>query len=170
MKIEHRQLRQRDGVTCGPTVAIVGSALLDPDYAPDLTSEEWFTREQGLLHRRLNRLWPRALGTTPVAMAAALSRHSAIPYRWRVDRGRRDPLLDVRESVLLGYPVAMLVGRVIPRHWVLLTATAGTAGFTCYEPSSGEIRHVGADDIRGAQLTGMGFPRAFAFVLPRRSW
>ena len=102
-------------------------------------------------------------------MARALSRHSAVRYRWRLARGRRDPLLDVRESVLLGYPVAMLVGGIIPRHWVLLTGTAGTTGFRCYEPSSGALRRIDADDIRGA-LTGVGFPRAFAFVLPRRSW
>ncbi len=163
-------LRQRDGVTCGPTVAIAGSALLDPGYAPALASAEWFIEEQGRLHRRLNRLWPRALGTTPVAMAMALSRHSAVRYRWRLAGGRRDPLLDVRESVLLGYPVAMLVGRIIPRHWVLLTGTAGTTGFICYEPSSGALRRMDADDLRGARLTGVGFPRAFAFVLPQRLW
>jgi hypothetical protein len=64
----------------------------------------------------------------------------------------------------------MLVGRVIPRHWVLLAQAAGTAEFRCYEPSSGELRRVAADDIRHARLTGVGYPRAFAFALPERPW
>ena len=163
-------LRQRDGVTCGPSVAIVGAALLDSRYGAALAEDGWFAEEQGRLHRRLNRLWPRALGTTPPAIRRALSRHSSVRYRWRPARCRGDGLLDVREAVLLGYPVAMLVGRIIPRHWVLLVDIAGTGGFRCYEPSSGAIRTVGSADIRGGRLTGVGFPRAFAFVLPRRRW
>src|SRR6476661_8805307 len=170
MRIEQVRLRQRDGVTCGPSVAIVGCALLDPDYATGLAEADWFAEEQGRLHRRVNRLWPRALGTTPVGMVRALSRHSAVRYRWRPARCRHDALLDVREAVLLGYPVAMLIGRVIPRHWVLLVDAPGSGGFRCYEPSSGDLRSVAAADIRAARLSGLGFPRAFAFVLPVRSW
>jgi hypothetical protein len=66
----------------------------------------------------------------------------------------------------------MLVGGFIPRHWVLLTDVlplAEASGFRCYEPSSGEIRTVTAEAIRTARLTGVGFPRPFAFVLPRRN-
>jgi hypothetical protein len=81
---------------------------------------------------------------------------------------RSDRLLDVREAVLLGRPVPMLVGRFIPRHWVLLVNIVGTQAFQCYEPSSGELRTVTVAAIRGAQLTGVGFPRAFAFVVPSR--
>ncbi len=165
-RIEGLRLRQRDGVTCGPSVAIIGAALLDPDYASDLTDANWFADEQGRLHRGLNRLWPRALGTTPWGIRRALSRHSAVPYRWRAARLRHDRLLDVREAVLLGYPVAMLVGSWLPRHWVLVIDVAGTSGFRCYEPSSGEIRTVEAADIRAGRLVGVGFPRPWAFVLP----
>ncbi len=165
-RIEGLRLRQRDGVTCGPSVAIIGAALLDPDYAGDLTDANWFADEQGRLHRGLNRLWPRALGTTPWGIRRALSRHSAVPYRWRAARLRHDRLLDVREAVLLGYPVAMLVGSWLPRHWVLVIDVAGTSGFRCYEPSSGEIRTVEAADIRAGRLVGVGFPRPWAFVLP----
>jgi hypothetical protein len=153
-------LRQRDGVTCGPSVAIVGAALLDPGYAD----------EQHRLHRRLNRLWPRALGTTPAATAAALSHHSARGYRWRCARGRGDRLTDVREALLLGYPVAMLVGGIIPRHWVLLVGFDDDGDFRCYEPSSGAVRRVTVADIRSGRLTAVGFPRPFCFVLPGRAW
>lgn len=170
MRIEHLRLRQRDGVTCGPSVAIVGAALLDPDYAAGLAEPDWFSAEQERVHRRLNRLWPRALGTTPAGMVAALSEPGAVRYRWRLARGRRDALMDVREALLLGYPVAMLIGRFVPRHWVLLVSLAGDDGFACYEPSSGAVRRVGVASIRTARLTGVGFPRPVAFVLPSRRW
>ncbi len=171
-------LRQRDGVTCGPSVAIVACALLDEDYGAALGTAGWFDAEQDRLHRAVNRVWPRFLGTTPAAMARALSVHSAgrgtrYRYRWRW-RGRRERLLDVREAVLLGRPVPMVVGRFVPRHWVLLTEVLPVRpdgsegpGFRCYEPSSGEISPVAADAIRRARLTGLGYPRPFAFVLPR---
>lgn len=163
-------LRQRDGVTCGPSAAIVGSALLDPSYAAHLDDVDWFSDEQVRLHRTVNRVWPRALGTTPQAMVRALSAHSPVRYRWRLCHGEHDPLSDVREALLLGYPVAMLVGRFIPRHWVLLVGFGGATGFRCYEPSSGDLRWVGATAIRAARLTSVGFPRVFCFVLPYRPW
>jgi len=170
MKLDQVRLQQRDGVTCGPSVAIVGSALLDAEYARQLTEVGWFSDEQGRVHRRLNRLWPRALGTTPIGVARALSRHSPVGYHWRPAGCRHDSLLDVREALLLGLPVPMLVGRFIPRHWVLLVSVSDDGEFRCYEPSSGDVRRVGADDIRSANLTGVGYPRAFAFVLPNRRW
>jgi hypothetical protein len=168
-------LRQRDGVSCGPSVAIVGGALLDAEYASLLNAVDAFANEQARVHRAFNRIWPRFLGTTPAAVARALSVHSGlrgVRYRWRL-RARRDRLLDVREAVLLGWPVAMLVGRFVPRHWVLLTEVlpvdvSGNPGFRCYEPSSGAVRPVAADAIRRARLTGVGFPRPFAFVVPSR--
>ena len=163
-------LRQRDGVSCGPSVAIVAGAVLDPRYRTELAAAAWFDAEQGRVHRSINRVWPRFLGATPAAIARAVNAHSGrLRYRWRVVR-RGDRLLDVREAVLLGRPVPMLVGRFIPRHWVLLVDAVGTQAFRCYEPSSGELRTVTAMAIRGARLTGVGFPRAFAFVVPSRSW
>lgn len=164
-------LVQRDGVTCGPSVAVIGGALLDADYGAQLSAAGWFDAEQSRVHRAIRRVWPRFLGTTPTAMARALTSHSAargVRYRWRLV-GRHDRLLDVREAVLLGWPVAMVVGRFIPRHWVLLVAAdigAGGPGFRCYEPSSGQVRRVPAEAIRSSRLAGVGFPRAFAFVLP----
>jgi hypothetical protein len=167
MRFERLGLRQRDGVTCGPSVAIVASALLDRRYADNLGRPGWFAEEQARLHRRLNRLWPRGFGTTPWGMVRALSRHSALRYRWRFARGRTDPLLDVREAVLLGCPVPMLIGRFVPRHWVLVTQWS-ESGFLCWEPSSGRTVTVPADDVRRAGLQKVGFPRAFGFVLPAR--
>ena len=162
-------LRQRDSVTCGPSVAVMAGALLDSEYGAPLTSGEaqrWFHSEQGRVHRAVNVVWPRALGTTPAGMARALSVHGA-RYRWRPARG---DLADVRAAVSADWPVAMLVGSLIPRHWVLLTAFDATGPhgeeFRCYEPSSGRVVGVAVAAIRTAALSNVGFPRPFAFVLP----
>ena len=159
-------LRQRDGVTCGPSVAVMAGALMNPDYRRSLQSpgaQEWFRAEQGRVHRAVNTLWPRALGTTPAGMARALSEHGT-RYRWRPAGGS---LSDVTVAVGARWPVAMLIGATIPRHWVLLTESDG-AVVRCYEPSSGRLVAVTVDDIRAGRLGALGFPRPFAFVLPDR--
>jgi hypothetical protein len=177
MKLAALRLRQRDGITCGPSVAVVATALLDPKYrvalsdsvsGPD-SGRAWFAREQSRVHAEVNRFWPRMLGTTPVGIARALNAHGAalgVRYRWRLFRGRRDALTDVLRAVEAGRPVAMLVGRFFPRHWVLIIDAEGVE-LHCYEPSSGEVRMVGRDAVRRSRLTGLGYPRPFAFVLPR---
>ena len=87
MKLAALHLRQRDGVTCGPTVAVVAGALLDPGRQAKLSDPAWFAGEQARVHREVNRLWPRRLGTTPTGMARALTARSSpagVRYRWRL--------------------------------------------------------------------------------------
>lgn len=166
-------LRQRDGVTCGPSVAVMAGALLDADYGAPLFSDRtdgaqrWFDAEQGRVHRTVNMVWPRALGTTPAGMARAITAHSrgrGAPYRWRTVR-RGEPLTDVAGALAAGWPVAMLIGNSIPRHWVLLTEIAD-GRLRCYDPASGRLHSVDPAAIGAARLAGLGFPRPFAFVLP----
>ena len=172
MKLAALHLRQRDGVTCGPAVAVVAGALLDPSYRATLTGPDsgraWFAGEQARVHAEVNRIWPRRLGTTPKGMARALTTHSlalGVRYRWRLLRGPRDELSDVLRAVNAGWPVAMLIGRFVPRHWVLVADAAGQE-LECYEPSSGEVRQVDMEGVRRSRLTRLGYPRTFAFVLP----
>jgi hypothetical protein len=166
-------LRQRDGVTCGPSVAVMAGALLDAEYGAPLRAargQQWFDSEQGRVHRAVNVVWPRALGTTPAGMARALNTRAVareVRYRWRPAL-RRDDLADVCAALAEGWPVAMLIGAAIPRHWVLLTELDGS-GLRCYEPSSGALVRVPLDAIRAARLQGLGFARPFAFVVPARS-
>jgi hypothetical protein len=171
MKLAAMHLRQRDTVTCGPAVAVVAGALLDPDYRENLTGSAagrtWFAGEQGRVHHQVNRVWPRKLGTTPMGVARAMSAHSRVRYAWRLCWGRRDAMADVLAEVAAQWPVAMLVGRIVPRHWVLIVEVKGDV-LRCYEPSSGEVRSVDVAAVRAGRLRGLGFPRAFAFVLPRR--
>src|SRR5262245_36362517 len=74
-------LRQHDGVTCGPSVAVVAGALLDPGRRSVLSEPDsrqaWFAAEQLRVHAEVNRIWPRRLGTTPMGMAHALTVHSS---------------------------------------------------------------------------------------------
>jgi hypothetical protein len=172
VKLAAHHLRQRDGVSCGPAVAVVAGALLDPEYRGELAGPMWFAREQGRVHGAINRVWPRALGITPMGMASAISAQGArrgVHYRWRLCRGlwgRRDAVADVLAAVAEDRPVAMLIGNVIPRHWVLIVEVHGER-LRCYEPSSGEVRVSSVEAVRTSAMTGLGFPRAFAFVAPR---
>lgn len=179
MKRASLSLRQRDEVSCGPAVAVVAGAVLDPACrialaGPNLDTvttggRAWFAAEQARVHADVNWLWPPWLGTTPMGMARALSRYGAasgVRYRWRPFLGRRDRMADVVRAIESERPVAMLVGRFIPRHWVLLVDAVGDT-LSCYEPSSGEIRTVELGAVRRSRLSGLGYPRPFAFVLPR---
>ena len=172
MRIIPRQLRQRDATTCGPSTAVVAGMLLDPESRSRLSDPDsgvaWFSQEQARVHSLVNRVWPRALGMTPMGMARALNLHSrscGIRYRWRIWAGRCDSLDDVVNAVGSGWPVPMLIGRWIPRHWVLISDVS-PLGLQCYEPSSGEVRSVAADTLRLARLSGLGYRRPFAFVVP----
>ena len=170
MNLAELRLRQRDDVSCGPAAAVVAGALLDPDYRAKLTGpagRAWFAWEQGRVHVAANRFWPRALGTTPWGMAKVIGGR----YGWRPllgPFGGPAVVAEVERAVTSGWPVAMLVGRVIPRHWVLVVDVTAD-GWHCYEPSSGEVRTVTAAAVLQARLVGLGYPRAFAVVLNNRS-
>ncbi|MET7397261.1 hypothetical protein ABZS66_27630 [Dactylosporangium sp. NPDC005572] len=157
----HR-IRQTDGFTCGPTVAMVASATLDPSYLSALADP---AEEQHRIHRAANVLWPRKLGTTPWGVAAVINRHAAaLDTRYRWHRFRPD-LADVIAAVESGWPVPLLVGRVVPRHWVLIVGhTDGV--LSCYNPGPGRVVEVPVADLRTHRLSGVGFPRPFAVVLP----
>ena len=157
MKLTDLHLRQRDLTTCGPSVVVVAGALLDPASQEELTGspQTWFGDEQLRVHTEVNRVWPRMLGTTPIGIARALTTRTevrGVSYRWRLFRGRRDRLTDVVWEVRAGWPVAMLVGRFIPRHWVLIVGVDGDT-LQCYEPSSGEVRSANLDEVRRSRLT-----------------
>lgn len=157
------KLRQRDGVTCGPSAAIVGAAMLDPRYAAQLEQAGWFEAEQEQLHRKLNVVWPRALGTTPMGMVEALNAHSTVRYRWRFTESSTGQLDAIRAAVTLGRPVPMLIGKGIPRHWVLLVGFE-QGRFQIYDPGRGDVLRVSPAELRG----GLGFPRVFGYVVPER--
>jgi hypothetical protein len=185
MELSALRLRQRDGLTCGPAVALVAGALMDPrrraalldpsGHAVTASGRDWFAGEQGRIHAEVNRIWPRRLGTTPAGMARALTAQAAahgVRYRWRPCRGRCDGPADALAALDDTFPVAMLIGNWLPRHWVLIVDRHRDADrrrdglLHCYEPSSGAVVPVPVAAIRGACRTGLGFPRAYAVVVP----
>src|SRR5260370_30175820 len=107
MKLAALHLRQRDGVTCGPTVAVVAGALLDPGRQGELADPAWFADEQARVHSEVNRVWPRRLGTTPTGMARAFTARGSASggrYRCRLFRARREMLCAVARRVAGGSP------------------------------------------------------------------
>src|SRR6201991_4270990 len=137
MKLPALRLRQRDSTTCGPSVAVVAGALVDPGYRRELTNSPrtWFDDEQLRVHAEVNRVWPRMLGTTPMGVARALTTRTevrGVKYRWRPFRGRRDKVTDALREGKAGWAGSVLVGRVIPRHWVLIVGADGKT-LQCYE-------------------------------------
>jgi hypothetical protein len=172
-EVELGPVRQSDGFTCGPTSALVAGALLDPAYAAALDpGPAGFAREQHRIHRAANRLWPRRLGTTPWGVAAAISEHSVplgLRYGWRLVKARRrEDLRDVAAALDGGWPVALLIGRFVPRHWVLLTEHSAAGAFRVFNPASGALGEVTLDQVQRRDLP-LGFPRAFALVLPAKA-
>ncbi|GAA3283239.1 hypothetical protein Dvina_48255 [Dactylosporangium vinaceum] len=158
-------VRQTDGFTCGPTVALVASAALDPEYGATVTDP---AAEQHRLHRAANFIWPRKLGTTPPGVAAVISRHTAplgVRYGWRVFRGDLAPAI---AAVECDWPVGLLIGNSIPRHWILIIGH-DSGRLQCFNPARGSETTIAVEDVAGRKLDPLGFPRAFALVLPRRT-
>ena len=110
--------RQPDSRTCGPSVVVVREGL--PGPWPDFAARVQAT------HRELNRVWPRALGTTPWAVARRLG--------GRVRRYRRDEVL-----AALPTPVPVYLGsRWLPRH-VVLVLDQHDGVPVVYDPARGAV-------------------------------
>lgn len=115
--------RQPDSRTCGPSVVVVYEGLPGP----------WpgFREEVLATHRRLNRVWPRALGTTPWAVAHRLRESGR---GGRVRRYRRDEVLSA-----LPHPVPVWLGsRWLPRH-VVLVLDQRDGEPVVYDPAKGAL-------------------------------
>ena len=107
--------------TCGPSVLVVAENL--PGPWPD------FEEQVFAMHRRVNRWWPRALGTTPWAVARELGGR-------RVRRFRQDEVL-----AALPTPVPVYLGsRWLPRHVVLVLERRTTASASMTQPAGPSYR------------------------------
>ncbi|WP_300009044.1 hypothetical protein [Pseudonocardia sp.] len=132
-----------------------------------------YDARQKQIHRESARFWPRALGTPPWGMVTWLRRNvpSAGPYRVRLvdDADARDVsalIGAVGVALKVGRPVPLLVGTVVPRHYVMALG-AHEDGWTVYEPTSGQVRVLDLDLLRRRALRQvLGFDRLHAALLP----
>ncbi|HVL83254.1 MAG TPA: hypothetical protein VM367_03035 [Pseudonocardia sp.] len=186
------RLDQVDGTTCGSAVLVALAAWADPAEldrlaGPDGTAAPGaaggarsidgfgarYDARQREVHRQTNRIWPRALGTTPWSMVRWLRRHApgAGSYRVRLvdDMSVADvarALDAVTGAVAAGRPVPLLVGTAVPRHYTMALA-GDDAAWRVYEPTSGAIRVLDLHLVRAHALRPvLGFDRLHAVLLP----
>lgn len=196
------RLDQVDGTTCGSAVLVALAAWADPGEVARLDRPPGgpgilggptagfgarYDARQKQVHRESTRFWPQSMGTTPWGMTAWLRRYApgAGPYRVRLldDTAAGDvtaAIAEVDTALAAGWPVPLLVGPFVPRHYCLALAAEGgdtegggtegnTAGgvWRVYEPTSGEVRTVPVARIGSRTLAPLlGFDHLHAVLLP----
>jgi hypothetical protein len=191
------RLDQVDATACGSAVLIALAAWADPAETARLDGDETasaatgsgaaagaragvaigfgerYDARQREVHRQSTRFWPRALGTTPWGMVGWLRRHApaAGPYRVRlvddVSAADVDDALAKVGAALAARPVPLLVGSLVPRHYVLALGVQGDGSWRVYEPTSGQVRALDLRLVREHRLAPvLGFDRLQAVLLP----
>lgn len=191
------RLDQVDGTTCGSAVLIALAAWADPAEMRHLDGEEAatasgsgaaagaqagvaigfgarFDARQRQVHRQSTRFWPQAMGTSPWGMVGWLRRYApaAGPYHVRLVDDMSavdvdDALSVAGAAIAAGRPVPLLVGSLVPRHYVLALGVLDDGRWRVYEPTSGQIRALDLRLVRERRLTSMlGFDRLHAVLLP----
>ena len=184
-------LDQVDGTTCGSAVLVALAAWADPAEVQRLEAVPAggqppscgqdgagsfgarYDERQKQVHRQTNRFWPQALGTTPWGAARWLRDHvpTAGPYRVRLvdDTSTADVqamISAVGAALAAGRPVPLVVGTLVPRHYVLALRADGAA-WRVYEPTSGQVRLLDLAAVRSrASAPVLGFDRLHAVLLP----
>ena len=181
------RVRQYDDTSCGSTSIVVAHALIDPMYALMLTTgghpgtadeagRAFLARlraEEQRVHHATNLLWPRLVGTPPWGLRDLLNQPAMAlggQYRWTVTEewvsgSVRAVVRQALAAVAQGYPVPVLIGDAIPRHYVLLVHY-DTAGALFFEPTSGEVRRVSAVSLRGLDFHVLGYPHLHGLIVP----
>jgi hypothetical protein len=189
------RLDQVDTTACGSAVLVALAAWADPAETVRLDGEQparaavgaggaaagvvtgfgaRYDARQRQVHRQSARFWPQALGTSPWGMVGWLRRHAsgAGPYRMRpVDDASAADLADALaaagSALAAGRPVPLLVGSLVPRHYVLALGVLDDGRWRVYEPTSAQIRALDLRLVRERRLARvLGFDRLHALLLP----
>jgi len=172
------EVRRLDGPSVdgpGRREAVGGARAVAAGAAPAVSAGFGmrYDARQKQVHRESARFWPRALGTLPWGMVGWLRRNvaSAGPYRVRLvdDRDARDVtdvIAAIGVALRVGRPVPLLVGPLVPRHYVMAVGLH-EGGWKVYEPTSGQIRALDPALIGRRTLARiLGFDRLHAALLP----
>ncbi len=165
-------LRQPDGISCGPTCVVAARMIVEPGWRPfDLPAEVRRAHLQLTSTTATNGgvqlPWPRALGTPPWALAAALSELTGEDVRTAPARFR--PVAAYAELVerVATRPVGVYVGNAwLPRHVVLAVAAADNgddgASVTVFDPARGGLVEVAAARWREHRVDVAGWSHLWA--------
>ncbi|MDR1768249.1 MAG: hypothetical protein LBR32_07470 [Propionibacteriaceae bacterium] len=198
------RFRQPDATTCGSSCLVMARMLLDADFATRIvdgrdpatgarrggTAEERFAAAAADMHARTNAFsfrggfhlpWPKALGTTPAAVARQLARDeraaglgpSRRRVRWVVAPSCRDDAYGaVLRAVRQGWvaPVFCFGVGANLRHCgahVVLAVAADGDDLRAYEPQSGRVVAFNRSDFTAGTLSAsLGWDWPLAVVLP----
>jgi hypothetical protein len=177
--IDGQIVAQQDETTCGSMSIIMARAMNDPIYAMTLTDKpgtsltDMLRQEEQRVHDETNTLWPQQLGTTPWGLTDVLNANSGelgTSYRWHLvddtDAGSVGPALTgAVAAVDAGYPVPVLIGDGVPRHYVLLIAHDGDT-LTFYNPS-GAVEQVSEADFLNGNVGTLGYAHVQAVITPK---
>jgi hypothetical protein len=187
VEFEGNSISQYDDTTCGPATILAARALIDPIYALHLTTggrpgtaeelgvrfEERLRTEEQHIHDQSGRLWPQRAGTSPWGISRLLNTGPpdlAARYRWTAVAPAIPAHIDsvIRRALAAvdrGYPVPLLIGDLIPRHYVLLLSHDAWSA-SIYEPAAGEVVAVPAEDLRRRDFSAVGYAHLQGAVLP----
>jgi hypothetical protein len=191
-------LVQPDQTTCGSCVLVVARLLNDPSYAEQLVDgadpaagdetsariQDRFGQEALDVHRVTSRLrdgrgggqvpWPRALGTSPWALAREMTAHAGRPgrrYHARLILPGEQSRTFARVVTLAGagHAVPLYVGdRWSPRHVVLVLPSSDVPSdhVRIYDPATGRRYLVDGGDFSARTLDVAGWHSPWVVVVP----
>jgi hypothetical protein len=183
------ELSQINDTTCGSTSLLMARAMADPLYDLYLTTgdstdpaaatpaqfQARVAAEEQRIHDATNVVWPKSLGTSPWGVSGELNRHvgaTGTRYATRLlvgtRGGRINPALrDAVTAVDRGQPVPVLIGDLLPHHYVLVVGHRG-GDLLFYDPSDAEVVVVSEQAFLAGETSTLGYRHVMAVITPSR--
>jgi hypothetical protein len=181
------EVRQIDDTTCGSTSLLVARAMTDPLYDLYLTTgdstdldaatpaqfQARVTAEEQRIHDATNVVWPKSFGTSPWGVRDELNRYAGAT-RTRYDTrlyvgisggGINPALRDAITAVDSGQPVPVLIGDLLPHHYVLMVGHRGSE-MLFYDPGYAEVVVASEQAFLRGDLSTLGYRHVMAVVTP----
>jgi hypothetical protein len=182
-------VRQIDDTTCGSTSILVARAMADPLYDLYLTTgdstdpaaatpaqfQARVAAEEQHIHAATNVVWPKSLGTSPWGVSGELNRYigaTGTRYATRLvvgtlGGGTNQALRDAVKAVDSGQPVPVLIGDLLPHHYVLMVGHRDS-DLLFYDPSYAEVVVVSEQAFLGGDVSTLGSSHVVAVITPSR--